>query len=333
MSAAGPVGVAFVGGGMVAELHHLALSTGGAGRLVGVYDIDPGRAAARARDWGARAYATLEELLSDDEVAAVFVLSPAEHHRDHALAALRRDRHVLIEKPVGESVREILEIAEEAERRGRIAMPAHNYVYQPEVWRARRLIRQGDLGRICATWITYIIHHSEEVAAHYHGVVRQILTHHLYLLLYLLGRPVRLWATQQSLHYERLALEDQATIVAQMEDGAVAHLFASFAADDPTSDPWTFLVKVLGTRGGVRQSWRDAVFQRPLGTLDVAIAAYEETYTHEVEHFITRCIGRGEEPRSTLLDAARVQHLVELAERSIASGAAVTVEPDPVLWP
>jgi predicted dehydrogenase len=332
MSATDRVGVAFVGCGMVSELHHLAvLGTEGA-RLVGVYDTNPGRTATRASDWGARAYHTLEELLSDDKAAAVFVLSPAEHHRDHALAALRHGKHVLIEKPVGESVSEILEIAEAAERYGRVALPAHNYIYQPEVWRARRLIGKGELGRICATWITYIIHHPEEIAAHYHGVVRQILTHHLYLLLYLIGRPVRLWACRQSLHYERLALEDQATIVAEMEDGSVAHLFASFAADDPTSDPWTFLVKVLGTRGGVSQSWRDAVFQRPLGSLGLAIAPYEETYTHEVEHFIARCIGHGEEPRSTLLDAARVQYLVELAERSIASGVSLEVESNTRLW-
>ncbi|HWE62651.1 MAG TPA: Gfo/Idh/MocA family oxidoreductase [Chloroflexota bacterium] len=328
----GAVGVAFIGCGMVSELHHLAVSTGDAAHLVGVYDTDRARAATRAREWGVRAYDTLEELLRDEVVVAVFVLSPAQHHRDHALAALQHGKHVLIEKPAGESVREILEIADAAERHGRVAMPAHNYIYQPDVWRARRLIRQGDLGRICSTWITYIIHHSEEVAAHYHGVMRQILTHHLYLLLYLLGRPVRLWAAQQSLHYERLALEDQATIVAQMEDGSVAHLFASFAADDPTSDPWTFLVKVLGTRGGLSQSWRDAVFQRPLGSLGLAIAPYEETYTYEVDHFISRCIGHREQPLSSLLDAARAQHLVELAERSIASGAAVAVDGNTRLW-
>jgi predicted dehydrogenase len=333
MSVAGAVGVAFVGCGMVSELHHLAVTGITAARLVGVYDSDGERAAARARAWGTRAYASLEELLADEDVTAVFVLSPAEYHREHALAALRHGKHVLIEKPVGDSVPEILEIAEAAERAGRVAMPGHNYIYQPDVWRARRLIQQGDLGRICVTWITYIIHHPEAVAVHYHGVLRQILTHHLYLLLYLVGRPVRLWATRQSLHYERLTREDQATIVAELADGSVAHLFASFAADDPTSNPWTFLVKVLGTRGGVSLSWRDAVFQRPLGTLNVAIAPYEETYSYEVEHFITRCIGHGEEPRSTLLDAARVQHLVDRAERSSASGAAVAVEPDPVLWP
>lgn len=332
MSGAGVVGVAFIGCGMVSELHHLAVMGAEAARLVGVYDTNAERAATRARDWGARAYSSLEELLGDEDVAAVFVLSPAEHHREHALAALGHGKHVLIEKPVGDSVAEILEIAAAAKRAGRVAMPGHNYIYQPDLWRAQRLIQHGDLGRICAAWITYVIQHPEEIAAHYHGVVRQILTHHLYLLLYLIGRPVRLWATQQSLHYERLTLEDQATIVAQMEDGSVAHLFASFAADDPTSDPWTFLVKVLGTRGGVSQSWRDAVFQRPLGTLNVAIAPYEETYSYEVEHFITHCIGRGEEPRSTILDAARVQHLVEVAEQSIVSGAAITVEGEARLW-
>jgi hypothetical protein len=70
-----------------------------------------------------------------------------------------------------------------------------------------------------------------------------------------------------------------------------------------------------------------------LGSLGLAIAPYEETFANEVEHFVTRCSGRGEELRSPLLDAAHAQHLVELAERSIASGAAITVEPATLAWP
>jgi len=328
-----PVGIGFIGCGMVSELHHPAVvDNADAARLIGVFDIDGERAAARARAWGVRAYESLARMLDDDAIAAVFVLSPLEAHKEHVLAALRHGKHVLVEKPVGLSVEDILEMADAAEQAGRVVMPGHNYLYQPDVWRARRLIRGGDLGRVCAAWVHYAIHHPEEVAAHYHGVLREVIPHHLSLILYLLGRPASAWAVQQSLHYENLRQDDQASVVVRMEDGATAHLFASFAVDDPTSDPWTFVFKVLGTRGGVSYSWRDAIFQRPLGSLGLAIAPYEESYTYEVNHFVARCIRRGEEPLSTLLDAARIQRLVELAEESIASGASVPVPDDARLW-
>jgi len=332
VSAERTIGVGFIGCGMVSELHHLGLRDSHTARLVGVYDIDGERAAARAKAWGVRAYDSQDDLLADDAIEAVFVLSPLEAHKEQVLAALRHGKHVLVEKPVGASVGDILEMADAAERAGRALMPGHNYLYQPDVWRARRLIREGDLGRVCAAWVHYAIYHPEEVAAHYHGVLREVLPHHLSLILYLLGRPVSAWAVQQSLHYDSLRQDDQATVVLRMENGVTAHLFASFAVDDPTSDPWTFLVKVLGTRGGVSYSWRDAIFQRPLGSLGFAIAPYEESYTYEVDHFVSRCILRGEAPLSTILDAARIQRLVELAEASIASDATVRVPDDARLW-
>jgi len=316
------IGVGFVGCGMVSELHHLAVATSEEARLIGVYDVDGARADERARAWGVRAYASLAEMLADEAIEAVFVLSPLEAHKEQVLDALRHGKHVLVEKPVGSSVQDILEMADAAQRYQRVVMPAHNYVYQPDVWRARRLIRQGDLGRICAAWVTYAIFHSEEIAAHYHGVLREVLAHHLYLTLYLLGRPARLWATQQSLHYARLQQDDQASMVLQMEDGSVAHLFATFGADDPTSNPWTFMFKVLGTRGGVTYSWRDAVFQRPLGTLGIAIVPYEESFTYEVQHFLHRCILHGDAPLSTIKDAARVHHRAGRAEHRHRHGGA-----------
>jgi predicted dehydrogenase len=321
-----PIGVGFIGCGMVSELHHLALTTSTGAYLVGVFDLDPDRAARRAETWGVRAFADLQQLLDDPGIEAVFVLTPLEARREQVLAALRHGKHVLVEKPVGASLAALQEMARAAEHHQRVLMPGHNYVYQPDVWRARRLIREGHLGRICATWVNYAIFHSEEIAAHYHGVLREVLTHHLYLVLYLLGRSTSIWATRQSLHYERLDQDDQALIILQMEDGSIAQLFATFAADDPTSNPWTFMFKVLGTQGGVSYSWRDAMFQRPLGTLGMAIAPYEESFRYEVEHFIERCIGRGEAPLSTITDAMHTQRLLELAAASVTSGQTMRVE-------
>jgi predicted dehydrogenase len=320
-----PIGVAFIGAGAVAEMHHQALQSCPGARLVGFYRPNQAAREERARAWGVKAYRSPDELLSDPAIDAVFVLSPVENHHEQAIQALRAGKHVLVEKPVSLSVESIREIDREARAAGRVCMPAHNYIYQPDLWRARRLIANGDLGTICAAWVNFILYHSEELASHYPGVLRQIMTHHVYVVLYLLGRPERVTAFASRLHYRELDREDQVTIVLQMPGGAQVHLFASFAMDDATSNPWSFLVKVLGTNGGTQYSWRDAVFNRPLGTLPLAYVPYEESYTLEDQHFVERCVRAGEAPLSTMEDAAWAQVILDCAAESIATERAIRV--------
>lgn len=320
------VGIAFIGAGAVAELHHLALQSCPGARLTGIYRRDRQACARRAEEWGVAAYGSIDELLGDPAVDAVFVLSPVEDHHTHAVQALRAGKHVLIEKPVSLTAASVREIAAVAAEVGRVCMPAHNYIYQPDLQRARRLIADGDLGTICAAWVTFILFHSEELAAHYPGVLRQIMTHHVYVVLYLLGRPARVGAFASRLHYEQLEREDQVTMLLEMPGGAQVNLFASFAMDDPTSNPWSFLVKVLGTNGGVQYSWRDAVFTRLLGTLPLAYVPYEESYLNEDRHFVEQCIRGGRPPLSTMEDAAVAQEVLDLAAESIARGQVLALD-------
>ena len=319
------LGVGFIGAGAIAELHHLALKEVAEARFVALADPDEERRTARAADWGVRAYQSAGELLSDPAIDAVFVLSPVETHDRVARDALAAGKHVLIEKPVGQSSAEVRALAALAASSGLMCMPAHNYIYNPELWRAKRLIAEGHLGTVCAVWITFLFYHSEELAAHYPGVLRQILTHHFYIVLYLLGRPRRLTALKSRMHYEVLDREDQVMVNLEMPSGALVHLCASFAVDDHTSCPWSFLVKVLGTRGGVQHSWRDAFFQRPLATLSWGIGAYEESFAYEDRHFIAACLGHGQPPLSTMEDAVVAQELIEVAEMALAEGRTVTI--------
>ena len=57
-----------------------------------------------------------------------------------------------------------------------------------------------------------------------------------------------------TLHYKELPQEDIAMVNLAMENGALAHFCASFAADDHSADPWTMMVKVIGTAGSTRYS-------------------------------------------------------------------------------
>ncbi len=310
------VGIAFIGAGTVAEMHGRGIQANSNARFVGAYDLDRKKAEAIAAKFGGRVFDSLAQLLAEPNLDAVHVLTPVQHHVSHAIASLKAGKHVLLEKPVAETLGDIALLKAAAQQANRVCMPAHNYIYVPSIRRAKRLLQSGKLGDIGSLWILYNIFHSERTAAAYGGVLRAVCNHHAYSVLYLLGRPRRVMAMVSSVHYKKLACEDQAMIVCEMENGSIANLWSSFAANDPTSDPWTVLYKILGTNGAVSYSWNEAQF-RDDGGPAWGMPCYEEGFIEEIDYFIHRCVMGGERPLSTLDDAADALRILMAAERSI----------------
>ena len=319
------IGVGFIGAGDIAILHDKAVKRCHGAKVVGLWNRSQDRANARAKDFGCKNYATPEELVNDPAIDAVFILTNLETHLEYTKLALRAGKHVLVEKPVGQSVAEIEEMRQLAAEKNLVCLPGHNYIYEASMARTKHLADEGDLGKIVSAYVMYNIHHPEEVAARYPGVVRQILTHHSYILLYLLGKPKKLCAMKATLHYKEYQEEDIAMVQMQMENGALAHFCASFAADDHAADPWTVMVKVIGTAGSTRYSYRDHVEIKPGLVHSQTYTAYQGSVMNEVKYFIENCIRRGEKPLSTLEDAITAQKMIEACEKSIRENSVVTL--------
>jgi len=114
-----------------------------------VADTDLERAERLASPYaGVRATAILDELLSDPEVEAVAVATPASTHLQVALAALAAGRHVLVEKPLAATYDEGLQLVRAAEAAARVLMCDHTYCYTPAVGKIRELVHAGVLGDI-----------------------------------------------------------------------------------------------------------------------------------------------------------------------------------------
>jgi len=186
----------------------------------------------------------------------------------------------------------------------------------PSIQRAKRLLDKGSLGAIASFWFVYNIYHSEKVASRYGGVFRAVCSHPAYSLLYLLGCPRRVMAAASTVHYKKLTCEDQVMMVCEMPGGTLANLWCSFAANDLSNDPWTVVFKLLGERGGLTFSWSEAQFMddRAPGW---GFPCYEEGFANEIDHFIARCILKGEPPLSSLDDALDALRFIEAAERSV----------------
>ncbi|MES1249718.1 MAG: Gfo/Idh/MocA family oxidoreductase, partial [Chitinophaga rupis] len=157
--------IGFIGCGAVAELHNQGLKACSKAELAGIYDSNPGLMQKRSKEWNVRGYESLQALLEDKEIRAVFVLTPVDSHYTDVLAALNAGKHVLVEKPIANQLHEISEMSTLARSKGLQCMPAHNYIYSPDMYRLKKNIQEGNLGKIPVSWILYHIHHSEELCA------------------------------------------------------------------------------------------------------------------------------------------------------------------------
>ncbi|MEO6091813.1 MAG: oxidoreductase [Novosphingobium sp.] len=87
-------------------------------------------------------------LLARSDIDLVIVSSPDGFHAEHALAALRAGKHVLVDKPFATSLADARAVAEEAHARGRLLTVFHNRRWDADFLTLRRLIEQGVLGEV-----------------------------------------------------------------------------------------------------------------------------------------------------------------------------------------
>jgi len=115
--------VGVVGTGRLGRAHVRVLRSLPGVDFVGCVDADPARSQEAATEFGATAFASLDQLLG--EVDAVSVVTTTSAHAEVALAALERDCDVFIEKPLASSVEEAERIVTRARERARVIQVGH----------------------------------------------------------------------------------------------------------------------------------------------------------------------------------------------------------------
>ncbi len=110
------------------------LQQAGSVRLVGVVDSDTARADAVAREFGCRAFGSVEQMLaSDAKVQAASVAVPTVLHLQVARALMEAGVDVLIEKPVAAALGEADELIRIASTHHRVAQVGHLERFNPAV--------------------------------------------------------------------------------------------------------------------------------------------------------------------------------------------------------
>ena len=137
-----------IGTGAIATDFATALAKSERCRIVSVTSF-PGLAQPFADKFGiARATDSLEDLLGDREVQAVYVATPHPLHEKLALAAIAAGKHVLVEKPMSTSTAAATRIIDAARAQGVFLMEAYMYRCHPLIQALVSCLQAGAIGPV-----------------------------------------------------------------------------------------------------------------------------------------------------------------------------------------
>jgi len=122
--------VGVVGAGHLGKIHiRLILELKDQFQLVGFFDINKENAAAVESDFGTKSFSSFDALL--EEIDCLIVVTPTLSHFDCASKALRKSKHVFIEKPMTETVEEAKMLIDLAHEAGVVAQVGHVERFNP----------------------------------------------------------------------------------------------------------------------------------------------------------------------------------------------------------
>jgi phthalate 4,5-cis-dihydrodiol dehydrogenase len=145
----GVIGLGMAGALMVPRLANHAGTI-----LAGACDLDPGLRARFQRDHGVDTFDDVRALVSRPDIDAVYVATPHQFHREHAVLAAEHRKHIIVEKPMGLSLLDCDAMIEAAERNGVVLVVGHTHSFDPAIARIHDIIQSGDFGALAmiAMW-------------------------------------------------------------------------------------------------------------------------------------------------------------------------------------
>ena len=114
-----------------------------------VSDLNPQRQKlAKTRYPALETMAVPDDMFADPEIDAVAIVTPVRTHFDLAMRALKSGKHVLLEKPLTENVKQGEMLLEEAHKRNLILMVDHTFVYTSTIRKVKDIISSGEMGNV-----------------------------------------------------------------------------------------------------------------------------------------------------------------------------------------
>ena len=262
-------------------------------------------------------------VVHDSGIDAVVIAVPAAQHYALAKQALEAGKDVYVEKPLALRSSEGVELTELARRTGRVLMVGHILEYHPAILELKRLIREGDLGRIQYIYSSRLNLgklRTEE------NILWSFAPHDISVICSLLGERPEYVASHGG-SYVNKGIFDTTMTTCQFRSGAQAHIFVSWL--HPFKEQKLVVIgdKRMAVFDDVEPRRKLVLYSHRIDWLDRMPVAFKdggealqlpvsEPLKNECQHFLD-CIVRRLTPRTDGQNGTQVLEILEACEHSL----------------
>ena len=236
-----PVKLVIIGLGLMGSRHVEIVQSFDGCDLVGVCDLNPDlRVLADCH--GIPFFQDISEMLDRTKPDGAILATQSVAHVETFEACAQRGVHALIEKPVADTTKAALHIAELADATNTKVLVGHHRRHNPLIKATHGIVRGGEIGELLAVSMLWtlmkpddyfdIAWRSERPDG---GPVLINLVHELDILRYICGEIDQVFAQGRS-KARRFEVEDSLSISITFRNGAVATILGS----DAVTAPWSY---------------------------------------------------------------------------------------------
>jgi len=260
---------------------------------------------------------------------AVVIANPTSKHLAVALPAIEAGCHLLMEKPISDSMQGIEELEKVVKKSGRQVVMGFQFRFHPGLQQIKELLDQKVIGNVLsvqAHWGEYLPdwHPWEDYRISYAtrndlgGGVILTLCHPIDYLRWLIGDMTEVWASTGNRQMLGIGVEETADISLKSVDGVLLHVHVNYV-----QRPGRHTLQIIGERGTIQ--WDNATghvscFRVDEGkeTIHSLPEGFERNnmFIEETKHFWD-CVTGEATSRCTLNDGKKTLEIVLAAKQSI----------------
>ncbi|MFH0796716.1 MAG: Gfo/Idh/MocA family oxidoreductase [Candidatus Omnitrophota bacterium] len=198
-----------------------------------------------------RCYTSIEDLLSDSEIDAVYIAAPPNTHAELTEKAARSKKHVLCEKPMALNVAECRKMIAACRKNNVQLMVAYYRRFYPVVKKIKYLLNEGVIGKpVYCRFLTSSLYDGEpnwrlDPKVSGGGYLFDVGSHRLDLLAYFFGKPKKVSAFVGANHLD-IPVDDSSSLILEFAGGLQAVCQFFWAMATPVDE-----LDIGGTKGRI----------------------------------------------------------------------------------
>jgi predicted dehydrogenase len=265
-------GIGIVGAGAIVQACHLPAYRLAGFNVMGIYDVEQNKAAALSEEFAIKnVYSSLEELLQNPEIEVIDIAIPAKYQPDVVERVAASGKHLLCQKPLGESFEEAKRIAEAVKTAGVKGAVNQQMRWSPGIRASRAIVNNGWIGEVTQAsiqvnvlteweqwpWITKI----NRLEVMYHSI------HYLDSIRSVLGKAPEYIYADGAKFPGQISLGETRTMIHMKFPGETRGLIHDNHNNFADQDDWYATFRFEGTDGIIKGT-NGALYNYPIGRED-----------------------------------------------------------------